>query len=48
MLSAERPAENTYCPACGELLIKRTALMAAESRLRDAACPECGRVLPGK
>ncbi len=42
------PAENTYCPACGELLIKRTGLMAAESRLRDGACPECGRVLPGK
>ncbi len=35
-------AENTYCPSCGELLIKRDGYMVDASRLRSGKCPECG------
>jgi pyruvate formate lyase activating enzyme len=38
--------ENTYCPACGELLVERRELTILQNRLRDAACPACGRAIP--
>ncbi len=38
--------ENTYCPACGELLIERYGLSVVENRLQDSKCPACGRVTP--
>ncbi len=35
--------ENTYCPRCGELLIKRLGFNIEEINLtRDARCPSCG------
>ena len=51
-LAAERLAaeslayENTYCPGCGELLIRRLALRVAQYRLKDKKCPRCGRSIP--
>ncbi len=42
------PAQNTYCPRCGEIVIHRTGLVAAECRLEDGACPQCGYELPGR
>ncbi|TKJ29115.1 MAG: AmmeMemoRadiSam system radical SAM enzyme [Chloroflexi bacterium B3_Chlor] len=38
--------ENTYCPECGELLIRRHGLSVVENRLQDSACPACGRAIP--
>lgn len=38
--------ENTYCPDCGELLIRRHGLSIAENRLEDSVCPACGRAIP--
>lgn len=38
--------ENTYCPACGELLIERYGLDIVENRLQDLRCPACGRRIP--
>jgi len=38
--------ENSYCPACGELLIQRYGLSVVENRLHDSRCPACGRVIP--
>jgi pyruvate formate lyase activating enzyme len=38
--------ENTYCPACGELLVERRELTVLQNRLRDAACPACARAIP--
>jgi len=38
--------ENTYCPRCGGLLIKRFGLELLESNLGDNRCPRCGREIP--
>ena len=35
--------ENTYCPGCGELLIRRWGLSVTQDRLEDKKCPRCGR-----
>jgi len=34
--------ENTYCPDCGELLVKRTGYYV-KLRIKELACPKCGR-----
>ncbi len=39
--------ENTYCPACNELLIERTGFYVRQVRLQDGACPACGEPIPG-
>jgi pyruvate formate lyase activating enzyme len=38
--------ENTYCPVCGELLIRRWGLSVAQYRLKDKKCPCCGQTIP--
>ncbi|MEM3514145.1 MAG: AmmeMemoRadiSam system radical SAM enzyme [Candidatus Hadarchaeum sp.] len=38
--------ENTYCPGCGELLIKRFGLELLESKLKEKKCPKCRREIP--
>ncbi len=41
------PYENTYCPNCGELLLKRYGPVLVESRLREGGrCPRCGAEIP--
>jgi len=41
------PAENTYCPSCNELLIKRYSFEIARWNLtKDMRCPVCGREIP--
>jgi pyruvate formate lyase activating enzyme len=39
--------ENTWCPGCGALLIERRGYRVRQNRLRDGACPECSRAIPG-
>lgn len=40
--------ENTYCAACGELLIRRTGFYVEENRMGPhGACPKCGVRAPG-
>jgi pyruvate formate lyase activating enzyme len=34
--------EDTYCPACGALLIERSGFQPVSNRLKKGACPECG------
>ncbi len=39
--------ENTYCPKCNFLLIKRYALRVLEYKLTfDNKCPQCGKKIP--
>ena len=38
--------ENTYCPGCGELLIRRWGLSVTQDMLKDGKCPWCGRTIP--
>jgi pyruvate formate lyase activating enzyme len=43
------PAENTYCPNCNELLIKRYSFEITRWNLtKDMRCPVCGHPIPIK
>jgi pyruvate formate lyase activating enzyme len=39
--------ENTYCPACGELVIERVGYTILKNTLDRGACPGCRKRLPG-
>ena len=39
--------ENTYCHACGELLIERYLFQIRKYRMKGSRCPKCGTVIPG-
>jgi pyruvate formate lyase activating enzyme len=41
------PGESTYCPGCGNLIVRRFGMAMAENRLRQGACPDCHRSIPG-
>jgi pyruvate formate lyase activating enzyme len=46
---AGHPAENTYCPNCNELVIKRYNFEITKWNLtREMRCPVCGRAIPIK
>jgi pyruvate formate lyase activating enzyme len=43
------PAENTYCPNCNELVIKRYSFEITRWNLtKDMQCPVCGQAIPIK
>jgi len=43
------PGENTYCPNCGEAVIKRYSFEIAKWNLtKDMRCPVCGTAIPIK
>ena len=39
--------ENTYCPGCGEIIIRRTGFMADPANLHNGACCSCKHPLAG-
>jgi len=41
------PGENTTCPGCGEILIRRVGFRVIANNLVKGACPECSRQIPG-
>lgn len=41
------PLENTLCPACSTLLIRRFGFAVREYRLDHDHCPRCGQSIPG-
>ncbi|HPP12862.1 MAG TPA: AmmeMemoRadiSam system radical SAM enzyme [bacterium] len=41
------PQENTVCPKCGRLLIKRSQYIILENNLKEGKCPGCGETIPG-
>jgi pyruvate formate lyase activating enzyme len=42
------PAENTYCPACGKLLIRRSGYSIEANNIRGDKCPYCGAHVAGE
>jgi pyruvate formate lyase activating enzyme len=38
--------ENTFCPACGALLIERSGYGIRFGQLKDGHCTECGEAIP--
>lgn len=41
------PGENTRCPGCDRLLIRRLGYTIAENNLQRGRCPDCQRAIPG-
>jgi pyruvate formate lyase activating enzyme len=39
--------ENTYCPSCKELLIKRFGFTITENKIKDGRCFKCGTMIEG-
>lgn len=40
--------EDTHCPACGYLLVRRSGYLVHTLRVKEGACPSCGTVIPGR
>ena len=41
------PGENTYCPDCGKMLIRRYGYAILENNIKKGRCVFCGREIPG-
>ena len=41
------PAESTYCPRCGKILIERKGYSIIQNNLKGNLCFNCGREIPG-
>lgn len=41
------PGESTWCPGCGELVIRRVGYKILELKLDKGSCTKCGRPIPG-
>lgn len=41
------PHESTYCPGCGELVIRRMGFEVVSCKLDAGTCPSCGRSIAG-
>ena len=41
------PGENTVCPGCGEVVIRRIGFRILKNRLANGSCPKCHRAIPG-
>ena len=39
--------QNTYCPECGTLLIRRNILGVLANRIQEGCCPDCGSAVAG-
>lgn len=41
------PGENTYCPQCGRVLIRRYGYEILENNIKNGKCVFCGKEIPG-
>ncbi|MCM8770984.1 MAG: AmmeMemoRadiSam system radical SAM enzyme [Candidatus Omnitrophica bacterium] len=41
------PAENTYCPNCKRIIVRRYGYDVLEVNIKDGRCAFCGRKIPG-
>jgi len=41
------PAENTYCAACGKMIVERTGFAIRSISIKDGKCAFCGNPIPG-
>ena len=41
------PAENTYCPHCGKVLVERIGFTVRSMKIKNGTCPYCGTKIPG-
>ena len=45
--NAPGQGEDTRCPECGKVLIKRRGFLVRENMIREGHCPECGAKIDG-
>jgi pyruvate formate lyase activating enzyme len=43
----EPDLENTFCPSCGKLLVRRYGFLVTECNIKNGACSFCGEPVPG-
>ena len=41
------PGNQTYCPGCGEVVIRRRGFLIEQFRVTDGRCPDCGAAIAG-
>jgi pyruvate formate lyase activating enzyme len=41
-------SENTYCPSCGNIVLRRMGFSVLENRLKGNACSSCGNAIAGR
>lgn len=41
------PAEHTYCPACGRMVVERIGMTMQHMSIRKGACAFCNHTIPG-
>lgn len=41
------PCDNTYCPGCGTILIRRLGFAVLQNKLRSGRCPKCNVPVAG-
>ncbi|MBN1480940.1 AmmeMemoRadiSam system radical SAM enzyme [candidate division KSB1 bacterium] len=41
------PGENTYCPNCGEIVIRRIGFSVVDRSIKEGACAACGTKIAG-
>ena len=39
--------EDTFCPSCGRVLVRRYGFYVLENAILDGHCPQCGAAIPG-
>ena len=44
---SEPGSQDTLCPACGHLLIRRSGFSLLENRVEEGHCPDCGAPISG-
>jgi pyruvate formate lyase activating enzyme len=44
----EEGAENTMCPGCGTVVIRRWGLAVVANHLQAGRCPNCGHLVEGR
>ena len=43
----DHPGNNTYCPSCKKVVVKRRGFFILEKSLKDGACASCGQKIAG-
>ncbi len=45
---ANTPAENTYCPKCGKIVVERKGYRILQNAIASGKCKYCGQAIPGR
>lgn len=41
------PGENTYCPGCGAMIVRRIGFRVLENKIKNSKCPSCNYKIAG-